>query len=350
MSEKRDLVIFHDDADGYCSAGLVSVFNHIRKREMPIYYPIGYGYGDDIENKLFEKMQREAKGIDVLYILDFSFPAVTLDNIAEKLSPWKIVYLDHHATARNEMAKWGEIKYDRENSFWGSCVKRINGNLVECFTANNNAECGASLTWKHVKYQSSMIKGLKCAKNIDRTVRLCKDYDLWTHQDHNSMPFVTGISVSMPHPEEWRKILVSDTLWKKYIDMGKGIILQQKFFAKNVLKKNDKNEFVEYNGNKILLLNVPPQWTNIVSNTVSENSCYDGVLCYSITGISGVSVSLRTSAECELDAGVFMKEFFYGGGHKHAAGGRASDFNMFKRTLDIIKTKGREQNPIFCDR
>lgn len=337
---ERDFVIYHDDADGYCSAGLVSLLNYIRDGRgyvSPVFFPIGYGYGEDVIRRMGEKASEKT---NVLYILDFSFPAETVGKIVEELCPKKAVYLDHHATSREEMSKWGETSCKGRDWFWTSHIKRLGGESIECFTANNNRECGASLTWKHVKKVLPEIKAMPCVRNIEKVVRLCKDYDLWTHKDRDSMPFVTGISVNMPHPEQWRKALMSDTLWHKYAVMGKGIIAQQKRYAKDVLKKRDKHECITHTGYKLLLQNVPPQWTNIVSDVINGESDYDGVLCYSLAGTyHQVALSLRTAADCELNAGQFMKDFFSGGGHKHAAGGRASSFGVFMRILDIIKDR-----------
>ena len=338
---KRDFVIFHDDADGYCSAGLVSLLNYTREGKnyaSPVFFPMSYGYGEDIVRRIGDKAPEKT---DILYILDFSFPAETVQKIMEELRPAKVVYLDHHATSREEMAKWSETSCKGRDWFWTPHTKRLNGEPVDCFTANNNRECGASLTWKHVKKMLPEIKKNPCARNVEKVVRLCKDYDLWTHKDRDSMPFVTGISVNMPHPEQWRKVLTSDTLRRRYAVMGKGIIAQQKAVAKAILKKPDKHEGITYKGYKLLLLNIPSQWTNIVSSTIAENSDYDGVLCYSITGLgeNGVFLSLRTAKDCELDAGQFMREYFSGGGHKHAAGGRAASFGVFVRILNIIKDR-----------
>ena len=327
----RDLVIHHNDADGYCSAGLISLLNRRLNRDMPLYYYAKYGIEPQIIDELDKLMKEsETEKVDTIYILDFSFQADILAQIAEKLRPAKIVYLDHHATAVNEMAKWSDTKRIYADGFWTAHIKRIGGEPVECFTANNNKECGASLTLKHVRYR---CHELRQNHNIEYVVSLCKDYDLWIQKYKNSMPFVTGISADMPHPEVWRKVLTSAKLWQKYAAMGTGILKQQIALAKQILRNPENMEIKTINGCKVLVLNLNPQWVNLVSHTIVENSDIDAVISYSINGLKNVAVSIRSAERCDMHCGEFMKKYFAGGGHKHAAGGRSASFNEFCKTL-----------------
>ena len=316
----RDLVIHHNDADGYCSAGLISLLNRRLNRDMPLYYYAKYGIEPQIIDELDKLMKEsETEKVDTIYILDFSFTIDKMLEIAEKFKPSKVVYLDHHATSKDDMNKWHEM-----------AKNHLIPGKPECFTQNINTECGASLTLKHVRYR---CHELRQNHNIEYVVSLCKDYDLWIQKYKNSMPFVTGISADMPHPEVWRKVLTSAKLWQKYAAMGTGILKQQIALAKQILRNPENMEIKTINGCKVLVLNLNPQWVNLVSHTTVENSDIDAVISYSINGLKNVAVSIRSAERCDMHCGEFMKKYFAGGGHKHAAGGRSASFSDFCKTL-----------------
>ena len=315
---RKDIVIHHNDADGYCSAGLISLLNRKLGVEAPIYNVGKYGaektISEDIETKL------EGSKIETLYILDFSFPNEILVELCEKYAPTRIVYLDHHATSKDMMQKWDNLV--REGKV---------PNNPNCYTLNHNSECGASLTLKHVRYR---CKELRNNKAIERIVNLVKDYDLWLHKYKNSLYFVTGVSLDLPNVEIWRKILTSEELWKKYAAMGAGIIKQQKAQAKKILKNPENLSRKTFGDCKVLILNQPAQWINIVSHEIVENSEFEAVISYCIMGLNDVMVSIRTSDSSNFDSGEFMRRYFGGGGHMHAAGGRAESFAEFCRILE----------------
>ena len=322
----KDLVIHHNDADGYCSAGLISLLNRRIGRNTPLYYCAKYGEEAEAVTNLEHLLKEtETDKVEALYILDFSFPNETLLSIVELLKPAKVIYLDHHATSREEMRKWHEMVKN----------KQIPG-APECFTQNVNSECGASLTLKHVKY---CCPALKQNRNVEYVVELCKDYDLWIQKNKNSMPFVTGISADMPHPEIWRKVLTTENLWKKYAAMGAGILKQQIALAKQILRNPENMEIREIGGCKVLVHNLNPQWVNLVSHTIVENSSIEAVISYSINGLKNVAVSIRSADRCELHCGELMRKYFSGGGHKHAAGGRAASFAEFCSLLEAAGDK-----------
>lgn len=319
---KKDIVVHHGDADGYCSAGLISLLNRKAGLQPPVYITANYGAGGA---QTAETALRILEGQDatagVLYVLDFSFSNGDMKKLVSALSPERLVYLDHHATSRAEMGEWAKIA-------------AIAG-VTEGYVQNIEGECGASLTLKHIKYRMPELKTDPCMANVEQVVRMCKDYDLWTHKNHHSMPFVTGVSVSMPHPEVWRKILVSGSLWKKYEAMGYGITRQQEVMAKKIAAAVKEEDVRNFDGCRTLVLNLNAQFTNIVSHKVIERAGVDAVLSYSMSGLKDVYISMRTADGCDwFDAGRFMRKWFGGGGHKHAAGGRAESFAEFCGKLE----------------
>lgn len=320
----RDIVIFHNDADGYCSAGLVSLLNKKLSNKQPIYLKVMYGIEDriiDIVNGAIKPVPWGPKGsndeMGTLYVLDFSFSAQTMMRLIKKLDPQRVVYLDHHATSVEQMSEFIEA------------VKK-NNLRTECLVINKKSECGASLTWKHVKYRCPELKG---NKEIEYIVNLCKDYDLWIHKYRESLPFVTGVSIKIPHPEQWRRMLCSEGLYNKYTAIGKGVIKQQLELAKKIVRKPEKWETMCFNGAKTIILNINPQWVNIVSHELLDKTDLEAVLCYSISGLNKVHISMRSKGE--FDTGEFMQKWFQGGGHKHAAGGHANNYNNFCYLLQL---------------
>ena len=276
-------------------------------------------YEAEHETNLSRPIGAKNKPVPLPLTSDMSKNIENMLEIAEKFKPSKVVYLDHHATSKDDMNKWHEM-----------AKNHLIPGKPECFTQNINTECGASLTLKHVRYR---CHELRQNHNIEYVVSLCKDYDLWIQKYKNSMPFVTGISADMPHPEVWRKVLTSEKLWQKYAAMGTGILKQQIALAKQILRNPENMEIKTINGCKVLVLNLNPQWVNLVSHTIVENSDIDAVISYSINGLKNVAVSIRSAERCDMHCGEFMKKYFAGGGHKHAAGGRSASFNEFCKTL-----------------
>lgn len=51
----KDVVIFHNDADGYCSAGLISLLNKKLNKEQPIYVKAHYGIAGEVNHHSLKK-------------------------------------------------------------------------------------------------------------------------------------------------------------------------------------------------------------------------------------------------------------------------------------------------------
>lgn len=118
---KTDLVLYHENcADGSCSAGLHAAMKKAaaaRKDTSSNTLYCSVRYGDEIETvKLISRTISEygIKKISELWVLDFHFKPELMRDIYFRCScPEKIIYLDHHKTAREDLENfkdWVSVK------------------------------------------------------------------------------------------------------------------------------------------------------------------------------------------------------------------------------------------------
>jgi len=339
---RTDLVLYHENcADGSCSAGLHAAMKKAaaaRKDTSSNTLYCSVRYGDEIETvKLISRTMSEygIKKISELWVLDFHFEPGLMRDIYFRCScPEKIIYLDHHKTAREDLENFRD---------WVS-VKCPEHAIEAVFGSSSQA--GAGMTYDYIvgRYGSEELAFGDANKkgycHIKELVGTCVDYDLWTHKDPDTMAIITGI-MSEPLPvREWADILLDYRPAKDvWLYRGLGIIGQQKSFAQSLISSDNIAE-LEYTGQKVAVLNIPHQWVNIVSDELLKNSDYAAVLSYSVAGRNEyVNVSMRAGRDRGIDCGEFMKEHFNGGGHLFAAGGRCSGILEFLEKTGPLKEK-----------
>ena len=113
---KTELVFYHENcADGSCSAGLHAAMKKARYAEQAlsgrgvptstIYCPVKYGNETEAANTVKKAISEYGiREISELWILDFHFESELLKDIFRQLGcPNKVVYFDHHKTAKEEL-------------------------------------------------------------------------------------------------------------------------------------------------------------------------------------------------------------------------------------------------------
>lgn len=102
------LVFFHGDNDGFAAASIAQKFLDSRsgwRTEDVLYIPVQYD----------QPFPMELVNQDVqVYVLDFSWPRVVMDEVATKAK--KLVVLDHHKTAQVELAGAPYATFDMTKS------------------------------------------------------------------------------------------------------------------------------------------------------------------------------------------------------------------------------------------
>lgn len=351
--ESFEVVIHHNDADGYCAAGLISVYRRFAAGPLgqTLFVEAAYGKENEILSKLpsivGELMGEErVSRVSRLYIVDFSLPCEILEALAKQLGNPVVIYLDHHATAKQMLEDWARSNY---TSFSGESSATI--------YADKRSGCRLTMDYilKEIEAEDVFCKSCGETSRVKDVLRkagkivyYCNDYDLWTHSDPASMHFVTGISLENPSVREWENLLCcGDT--KYYETMGSALIKQQKKFAGDYVsnRRPEHEKYLHYDGHKIAVLNIPFSWTNIVSDEILKLGAADAVLSYCINGIhDGVKISMR-SAQKEgcINCGKLMEQYFHGGGHINAAGGRSPSYECFLRVLRSWEILGRKYEP-----
>jgi oligoribonuclease NrnB/cAMP/cGMP phosphodiesterase (DHH superfamily) len=92
----KNLVLFHEDNDGYCSAAIVKRYMNLFKvkQEDCFFYPINY---HKVE-KFFDWFEDKADKVEKLIIVDFSF-GENWKRLLDKISLLRIIWIDHHKNA-----------------------------------------------------------------------------------------------------------------------------------------------------------------------------------------------------------------------------------------------------------
>lgn len=351
---KTELVFYHKDcADGSCSAGLHAAMKRARNAGQAdyaqniaantIYCPVKYGSETEAADIIKEVMSEYGiREISELWILDFHFESELLKDIFCRLGcPNKVVYFDHHKTAREDLEKfrqWVVLNY---------CLTHIDAGF------GGSSEAGAGMTYDYIvnrlNYGSEKdafaVGGSSGYKHIKELVDTCVDYDLWIHNDPDTMGIVTGIMAAPRSVSKWADTLLDySAVRNSFLNRGLGIIDQQKYTALSLAESGQFPE-LEYGGCRVAMLNIPHQWVNIVSHELLERSDFDAVLSYSIAGRDEyVNVSMRAGKDRRVDCGEFVKEWFSGGGHQAAAGGRCGSAAEYFRQIENIRDHVRAED------
>lgn len=334
-----DIVIHHNDADGYCAAGLVALYRKLSyvNNGYVIYVETTYGEEDKILSAIDVSINdlivegKEFDRVGKMYILDFSLPTEDLNQLIETFNCMDVVYLDHHLTSKHLLEEF------KQNDTVSSVVE------------HSSTKSGCLLTYEYfmnyfnnyfnshvITNQDLVITGV--FRDAYKVVELCNDYDLWIHANSDSLPFVTGISNFKLDVTDWGEVL-HHIIIKQYIDMGNALIKEQTNYAERFIKYFNKEKIISVEGNRIAVINIPSSWSNIISTEITKAGIADAVISYYIIGNDYfVKISIRSADKDNcVNCAEIAKKYFNGGGHIHAAGGTASTFNEFIEKLMLIQ-------------
>lgn len=263
----RPLIIYHAAcADGFCSAWVA----HLALGEAADY--VAAAYGDP---------PPEVRGREV-YILDFSYKRPVMVDIINQAE--RVVVLDHHKTAKAELA--------------GLAEESVSRGAVITFDASQS---GASLTWFH--FFPSMAP--------PPIVRYVRDRDLWKWELENSLEINAVIS-SFPNDFAfWHR--TADT-WDGEALADQGRVLtryRDQIVAQHVAAATE----VEVAGHRVLAVNATTLQSE-VAGKLAEGRPFGAVYIHLPDGRRKWSLRSR-------DGGVDVSEIAAargGGGHRNAAG------------------------------
>lgn len=267
------------DLDGICSAAIVNYY--VENCDF-----FGIDYGEPFPLDL-------VKGREV-YMVDFSIQHWPIMQKVCDLAD-EFIWIDHHDTAIKAFSKYG-LKGD------------FRGILED---KNEFAAC--ELTWKFF-----------CNDPIPAAVRYLGRYDIWDHEDKNTLPFQYGMRLLNPDPthEHWSHLFEEGndrclSLISRTIEMG-DIILQYERQQNLRAHKGVFRGMIKSKGKEYLTLFL---------NASGGSKVFDGcplfdedteILCTYRVREDKVKYSLYAVSD-DVHVGEIAKEKG-GGGHKGAAG------------------------------
>lgn len=282
MKEKRVCFYHSADLDGHCSGAIV-------KYAHPETELVGINYGDDYEEKVFSRVDKNT----IVYMVDFCLQPFSL---MERLSieGAGLIWIDHHKTAIEDSYR--------------SKVYSFNGVRDE-----NYAAC--ELVWRWFNPPSPMPKA----------VHLLSRYDIWKWQDvPDALEFQFGMRLEDTDPANnmhiWKELFrFEDIFIPDIIKQGRTVLRYQKQHN----KKYAKSTTFELNWKGYNWIASNAQLTNSqLFDSVYDETKHDGMLAFGWKKNKWV-VSLYTTQD-DVDCGGIAKSMG-GGGHKQAAGFTCKD-------------------------
>lgn len=281
MELKSIVVIYHDQ----CSDGHGAAYAAWKKfGDSASYVPLKAGSDAPVlQNK-------------ELYIVDFSFDFETLTKLkAENVS---VVVIDHHLSAKDAVTAFPENVFDMDRS-------------------------GATLAWRYFHPETTTPSLLEYVE----------DHDIWKFALPNNREFNAALGQYPMTFESWDSLITSlqDEQFKEtFINTGATIAT---FEDKLVTSLLEYKEPVEFEGHTVYALNVSRTYRSILGHHLAKMSEHDfgialGIVYYRNHG--GINISLRSEGDVDVSK---MAEKYGGGGHKHAASIRVSDFSALPFTF-----------------
>ncbi|MEX3983857.1 DHHA1 domain-containing protein [Paraburkholderia sp. EG287A] len=263
----KPLIIYHAE----CPDGFGAAYAAWRKwGEKAEYVPAEHG-----SYQTLDELEVDNR---LVYILDFSFPRATLDEMAKRAR--SVIILDHHKTAKELLAGFPNAVFDMHKS-------------------------GARLAWEHFHPTEPLPRMLECIE----------DRDLWAWRLPDAANALSYLD-TLPHDfEVWdRAARCTPQAWATLVEQGE--LMQRKFMwvVSTVARAAEPVCFCGVHGHKVELGAASGLLASDVGHAVYEKSGTFAML-WSIGG-GKLKVSLRSKPG--IDAAK-MAEQFGGGGHAGAA-------------------------------
>lgn len=260
-------VLYHNDADGFgaayacwCGLGLGP--------EDVLYLPVQY----------HRPVPELPESIEQLFIVDFSYDRETLLQLAERFGEGNLVVIDHHKTAREDLAGLPFVVFDEEKS-------------------------GAVLTWRAFHGEGTQVPAI---------LNYVQDRDLWKFELPRSKE-VNAYIAALPREFEVWHLFTLETA----IIAGDAILS----FQKNQIDSRLRNVRVMDNfmgtGYAVPVVNATENMSELGNEMCTAYPAAPFSVSYCDRGDGVRSYSLRSVGEFDVSA---VARQFGGGGHKNAAG------------------------------
>jgi oligoribonuclease NrnB/cAMP/cGMP phosphodiesterase (DHH superfamily) len=265
------VVLYHNDSDGLASAAAAYAVLGTKA----VYHPVQYN--QPVPDVTLDKDT-------ILYIVDFSYPLKTLQDLTSKVK--EIMVIDHHETAMKDLESFEFCVYNMELS-------------------------GAELTWNY----------FHPGKPVPRMIQLVGDRDLWNFNYADSKPFEAGIRSSGRYGEVayWAQLLEDEGALDIILANGWTQLKPINEYI-NSFVKSDKYTIVKFRGHRCAVYNTTYLISDLAEGIYSStDQIADMTMSYFITSDLKMVFSLRASKHNDVDVGSIAKSLG-GGGHRKASG------------------------------
>ncbi len=290
MSWKPDVVIYHDDChDGFAAA----LACWMRWGDDGVeYIPAQYG-----------QQPPDVAGKNVL-IVDFSYKRDVTAAMAATVA--RMVILDHHKTAKDELAGWrvfvdklhSPMTLDHVNAAWAH-NDRINTTLFHFDLDRSGARMAWDFCWP-------------CTPS-PRLIEFVQDRDLWEWKFGDDSRAVHMLLATAPRTfSHWSSLI---SMPQAALDQG---YLLLEYYNQLVGKFADRAHGMRIGGHFIMASNCPPEFASDVANRLLQLHPSIPFAATYNDGKEARGYSLR-SEDSRVDVSQVAAKFG-GGGHRNAAG------------------------------
>lgn len=334
--------ITHNDADAVGCAFVAWFLGVTYPRSCPIpkvdfkdrVYFCAIGYQDKVISDVYNDIISGNKPIpDIFIVSDISISEEScklLEDLSSKFGT-ELIGFDHHKTnTLNINHKWFKvIKDNRKYKLKDGRTVNISAAMymLKTFTRQKRI-CHTNLT----KYMYNIVLAIS-------------DYDVWNWrnepgyygQNDGYDADIVQIICNILGPSAMLDTLLHEVWhedWKnRYPDIWK-VIYKSQIYSRDMYLRSisSKTRVYKQKGYKIAIFIGDGNHSNAGAEYINSNYSVDAVM---VLYPSTKSISLRTRRH-DLDLSVHAKNYFYGGGHQQAAGGRINNDMEFLEILRIF--------------
>lgn len=277
---KRAMVIYHTYADKPCADGFTSAW--VASKYLPegtLFH--GAAYGD---------APPDVTDMDV-YIVDFSYPREVLLKMHEQAN--RLVVLDHHKTAKDDLESLGFCQFDMNKS-------------------------GAMMTWEYFQATKSSTFFADQGVSTPDVVQYVQDRDLWKFDLFKSKEVNAYIATLPTSFEAWDSLHFNMAVNFEHIEDNGGTALRM--IDRYVEQSKGRAYAVSFGGHIVPMVNT----TFAVSELVGELAAGQPFAIGWWQGNDGLYEYSLRARDGNFDVGALAREQEYnghkGGGHVRAAG------------------------------
>lgn len=285
----KTYVLYHGNCwDGFCAAWLA---RRALGTDEVKFIPVQYGEPEPA-------METGA----TVYLLDFSYKRPAMRNLLSQMQ--KVVVLDHHKTAEQELAGLCD-----EFTMRPDMINNISGSELPVIHFDMN-KSGGRLAWEHF-YDNGFNDHVAKPWLVDYT----EDRDLWRWALPDSRAINAYIRSWPLEFDRWEVFALSsqgDSTWPIMISAGESILRREQQIIDDHVRHGRE---IEMDGHKILVVNATVLFSDIAGE-LSKDRPFGA--CYFDRGDGKRQWSLR-SRDGAVDVAEVAKRRG-GGGHRNAAG------------------------------